>query len=98
MRKQKVQVSEEYHAGPLDPAKVWTTFDIGLGAALIVAGFTLLSLDKKSQRNKALLVFKKEDGLEEIVDLYWSDRFEGKLRKYFDTLRMLKNRLYSENL
>lgn len=83
------------HIPPDDPSLVFTTYDLGCSVALICAGFELLTLDKANQR-KVLLVFKREDGIESVVDNYWSDRLEVKARTYFDTLKMLKNRLYSE--
>ena len=87
---------EEYEYIPLDdPAFVWTTYDLGCSAALVCAGFELLNLDKVNPR-KALFVFRKQDGIEDVVDAYWSDRLEVKARAYFDTVKMLKNRLYSE--
>ena len=88
-------VPEECQYIPLkDPAFVWTTYDMGSAAALLCSGFELLSLDKQNPR-KALFIFRKEDGIEEIVDLYWSNRLEVKARNFFDTVKMLKNRLYS---
>lgn len=73
----------------------WSTYDLGCSAALICAGYELLALDREDPR-KALFVFKKADGIDEVVDLYWSDRLEVKARAYFDSVKMLKNRLYSE--
>ncbi|MFH0853439.1 MAG: DUF5659 domain-containing protein [bacterium] len=81
---------------PLDDSSlVWTSFDLGASAALVCADFELLTLDKTNPR-KAMFVFKREDGIEGKIDDYWADRLEVKARTYFDTLKMLKNRLYSE--
>jgi len=80
-----------------DPSLIFTTYDLHCSAALICAGFELLTLEKKTDPRKALFVFKKKSGIEKIADLYWSDRLEVKARTYADTLKMLKNRLYSEN-
>ncbi len=86
---------EEPRYVPLDDAAyVWTTYDLNTSAALLCAGFELLSVDKENPR-KALFIFRKQDGIEEIVDAYWSDRLEVKARKYADTVKALKNRLYS---
>jgi hypothetical protein len=94
-KKETQSSSEGYQYIPLDdPSLVWTTYDMGSATALLCAGFELLSLDKQNPR-KALFIFKKEDGIEEIVDLYWSNRLEVKARTFFDTVKMLKNRLYS---
>jgi len=78
-----------------DPSVVFTTYDLGVSTALLCAGFQLLSVDKDNPR-KALFIFKKEDGIEAITDAYFSDRLEVKARSYFDHLKALKNKLYSE--
>ncbi len=87
---------EDYKYIPLDdPSQVWTTYDMGVSAALVCVGFELLSLNKENP-HKSLFVFRHADGIEEIVDLYWSDKLEVKARSFFDGIKALKNRLYSE--
>lgn len=78
-----------------DHAHFLYTFDLGLATALISVGFSLVSLEKRNLQ-KSQFVFRRADGIDEVVDNYWADRLEVKARKYFDTLKMLKNRLYSE--
>jgi hypothetical protein len=78
-----------------DPSVVFTTYDLGVSTALLCADFELLSVDKADPR-KALFIFKKEDGIEDIADRYFSDRLEVKARSFFDHLKALKNKLYSE--
>lgn len=73
----------------------WTTYDLGCSVALLCAGFELVRLDKSTPR-KVLMVFKREDGIESVVDSYWADRLEVRARAYFDTLKMMKNRILSE--
>lgn len=76
-------------------AKVLKTFDLGASAALVCAGFELVDVDKRNPR-KALFIFQRADGIEDVVDKYWSNRLETKARAFFDTIKMLKNRLYSD--
>lgn len=78
-----------------DPALVWTTYDLGVSTALLCAGFELLAVQKSDPR-KALFVFKKEGGIEEVANKYFGDKLEVKARSYFDHLKALKNKLYSE--
>jgi len=78
-----------------DSEQTLKTFDLGASAALICSGFELLDVDKTNRR-KALFVFRRNDGIEDLVDRYWSDRLVVKARAYFDTIKMLKNRLYSD--
>ncbi|MBU6427253.1 hypothetical protein KGQ27_03405 [Patescibacteria group bacterium] len=77
-----------------DPSQVFSTYDLGLSAALLCAGFELLSLEKTNPR-KALFVFKRGDLIEETSDKYFSDRLEVKARSYFDHLKAIKNQLYA---
>jgi len=89
-------VSREVGYIPLeDSSVVFTTYDLGVSTALLCAGFELLSVDKENSK-KALFIFKKEDGIEGVANLYWSDRLEVKARSYFDHFKALKNKLYSE--
>jgi hypothetical protein len=78
-----------------DPSMVFTTYDLGVSTALLCAGFELLSLDKENPR-KALFVFKKVNSIEDVANRYFSDRLEVKARSFFDHLKALKNKLYSE--
>ncbi len=71
------------------------TFDLGAAASLVTAGFELISLDKNNPR-KVQFIFRREIGIEKVVDEYWQDRLEVKARALFDNIKMLKNRIYSE--
>lgn len=75
--------------------KAYTSYDLGCSAALITAGFVLDSLDKANPR-KVQFIFRREAGMEKVVDEYWADRLEIKARAFFDNIKMLKNRIYSE--
>lgn len=87
---------EDIELIPLDdPDNFFYTFDLGLSAALVSIGFSLISLDRANLR-KAQFIFRRGEGMDGIVDAYWENRLEVKARTYFDTLKMLKNRLYSE--
>ncbi len=92
----KSSANEEWQYIPLDdPSVVFTTYDLGVSTALLCAGFELLSLDKENPK-KAMFIFKKADGIEDVTDRYFSDRLEVKARSFFDHLKALKNKLYSE--
>jgi len=78
-----------------DPNTYWATFDLGCSSVLISAGFDLVSLEKSNPR-KVQFIFRKETGIEKTVDDYWADRLEIKARTFFDNIKMLKNRIYSE--
>jgi len=75
--------------------KRFCTYDLGCSAALISAGFELISLDKENRR-KVQFIFRREDGIEKVVNDYWADKLQVKARAFFDNMKMLKNRIYSE--
>lgn len=85
---------ELQYTPPYDSTIFFTTYDLGATAALICSGYELMAVDKENP-SKALFVFRKEDGIEETVDDYWADRLEVKARRYFDSLKAVKNKLYS---
>ena len=80
---------------PEDSEHFLYTFDLGLSAALVSSAFSLNSIEHGDFR-KSRFVFRRSDGMNEVVDAYWADRLEVKARTYFDSLKMLKNRLYSD--
>lgn len=89
------KVREESEHVPLyDDFNFFSTYDLGLAAALISAEYELFAVDKWNPK-KALFVFHREDGIEETADSYWADRLEVKARRYFDSLKAVKNKLYS---
>ena len=70
------------------------TSDLGLATALCCRDYELVSLDKSDSR-KVSFIFKKDIGIEGIIEAYWANQLETKARAYFDNLRTLKNRIYS---
>ncbi len=96
MTTRKKRSPEERQYIPLDdPTQVFTSTDLGVSSALLSAGFELLSVDKENPR-KALFTFHRSRNIEEQASLYFSDKLEVRARSFFDSIRALKNRLYSE--
>lgn len=93
---QKVKkVGEGFEYIPLGNSKeYYQSADLGLATALCCKGYNLYTLDKQDPR-KVSFIFKRSFGIEEDADAYWSKDLEIKARDYFDTLRTLKNRIYS---
>ena len=75
--------------------EIFSTYDLGVSSALLCAGFELVSVEKDNPR-KALFVFKKGVGIEEIANSYFADKLELRARSFFDAIKALKNKLYSE--
>ena len=74
----------------------FSTYDLGCSAALISVDFRLISLDKENPR-KVLFIFKNENGLDDAVNGYFSDKLKVSARTLFDNIKMLKNRIYSNS-
>ena len=87
--------SEELQYIPLEGDKVYATYDLGCAAALVTADFSLLTLDRTNVR-KVRFIFRREAGIEKVADDFWSDRLEQKSRSFWDNIKNLKNRLYSD--
>lgn len=86
---------EDIDVVPLgDNVNYFYTYDLGLSSALVSLGFSLVSLDR-TDRRKTQFVFKREPDMEREIEAYWSKELSVPALTYFDTLKMLKNRLYS---
>lgn len=71
------------------------TFDLGAAALLVTAGFELIGLDRGNPR-KVQFIFNRAKDIEKVVDGYWTDKTKVGARSFFDNIKMLKNRIYSE--
>lgn len=78
-----------------DEASVFTTYDLGVSAALLCLGYKLIRLDCNDPR-KALFVFRKDADIDAYANQYFSDQLKVKARSFFDSIKALKNKLYSE--
>ena len=73
----------------------FTTYDLGLAAAIIANGYPIDHIDKSHHR-KAQFVFKRTYGVEKLVQNFWAMKLHVDAHTYFNSLKHLKNRLYSE--
>jgi len=73
----------------------YPTNDMGCAAALMSCQHKLIHLDRSNPR-KVLFIFQKKERIEEIANAYFSDTLTVKARRYFDSIKALKSRLYSE--
>lgn len=78
-----------------DEASVFSTYDLGVSAALLCLGYKLIRLDRDDPR-KALFVFRKDADIDIYANQYFSDQLKVKARSFFDSIKALKNKLYSE--
>ncbi len=94
-KKLKKNQSEELQYIPLEGGKVYATYDLGCATALLTADFTLLTLDRANPR-KIRFIFRRETGIEKVADGFWSGHLEQNSRSFWDNIKNLKNRLYSD--
>ena len=72
---------------------VFTTYDLGLSAAILASGYKLKNLDRTNRR--ALFVFEHKSGIDVTANKFLADELRVKARSYFDSLKALKSKLYS---
>ncbi len=89
----KLQKNQEEQILPIN--EILPVSDLGCAAALATAGFELLALDRQNL-HKIKFVFRRSAGIEKVADNFWSDRLEQKSRSFWDNIKNLKNRIYSE--
>lgn len=78
-----------------DQFEIFTTYDLGVSAALLSAGYKLNGLDRSNPR-RSLFIFQHTPTIEADANKYFSDQLQVKARSYFDNLKALKNKLYSD--
>ena len=75
--------------------KVFQTYDLGCAAGLLSEHFKLLKLDKTNIK-RVLFRFEYESGIEQAVADYFSGNFQVDAQAYFNHIKSLKNRIYSD--
>ena len=73
------------------------TYDIGVASALISKGYQIENIDRKNPK-KALFKFYSSESIQNTMEQYWKDDLKINARTLLDNLKMLKNRLYSQNI
>jgi hypothetical protein len=70
---------------------LFSTFDLSL-ATTISLFFPLEAIERDGTR--ARFLFKREDGLDKIIEAYWRRDLKVEPQSYFQQLRFIKTRLY----
>jgi len=74
----------------------YSTPDLSIASYLVTIGFPLDHLDK-SNRRKVVFSFYRDDGLDQAIQAFWADTdVSVSPLQYFNTIKTLKNRIYSE--
>lgn len=74
----------------------FSTFDLGLAAALTTCEYNLIKLDKANPK-KIRFVFEGDKDIEQVMLKYWNGKLKVSALSFFNNLKTLKNRLYSNN-
>ena len=72
----------------------YNTTDLGLAAALVSQGFNVIELDR-SHPHKVRFLFTDDGSIEQIASQYWSDKLKVPAMAYFNAIKLLKHRIYS---
>lgn len=72
----------------------YRTADLALSATIFLF-YPLEAIDKQDPR-KAQFLFKRVDGLDELIENYWRGDLKVEPQAYFNALRLIKARLYGE--
>ena len=72
----------------------FTTYDLNISAVLVAFGHPLDHIERQPN-GKALFFFKPSAAIKKIAQNYWKQEITINPQKLFDSLKFLKNRLYS---
>lgn len=73
----------------------FTTYNLNFSAVLVAHGVKLLRVDK-GLGTKSLFCFENTTKIQSINDKYWKKELLVEPQLLFDSLKFLKNRLYSD--
>lgn len=74
--------------------QLFTTYDLNLSAVLVSLDIPLLEA-RKTNNAKFLFCFEHTKQLDLVVNQYWKQELELNPQKLFNSLKSIKNRMYS---
>lgn len=77
----------------LDKNKIFQTNNLPLAVSVLCLGFQIISLNKENPK-RAIFVFQKTEKLEQAISDFYNDKLLISPRRFFDTQKMLKSRIY----
>lgn len=72
----------------------YKTTDLALATAISL-WYPIEAIDRTNP-NKAEFLFKREEGLDEVVEAFWKRALKVDALSYFNQLKVVKSRLYEE--
>ncbi len=79
----------------LNEDNIFLTHELALVAALVAWNYPIVGLQKGEDR-KVTFSFPNSPQLQEAIQAFWSNTKAVLPIRYFDALRMIKSRIYSE--
>jgi len=79
---------------PLNHNNHWKTSDLALATALSL--FCPIEALEKIDSHRAYFVFKEDRELDELLKKYWQRKLKVEPQTFFNQLKIIKARLYSE--
>lgn len=71
------------------------TADLAL-ATVISLSYPIDAIDRQN-RQKSTFIFKRQEGLDQLIEGYWRGELRIDPQRFFTQLRAVKARLYGEN-
>lgn len=73
----------------------YSTSDLALATAISL-WYPIDTIDRQNPR-KATFLFKRDEKLDELIEVYWKRELKVEPQEYFNQLKAIKARLYSES-
>ena len=71
------------------------TYDLGCAAALVSLCYKINTLNRDNPK-KIKFIFDSSNEIRLAAEKYWEDKLTVAARTYFNNIKMLKNRVFSE--
>ncbi len=72
----------------------YSTSDLALATAISL-WYPIDAIDRQNPR-KAIFLFKRDEKFDELIEVYWKRELKVEPQTYFNQLKAIKARLYSE--
>lgn len=78
----------------INQKKLYSTHDLSCAAAINLF-YKLWAIDTSNPK-KAKFLFERQEGLDDLVQSYWSNTLKVSPLSYFQQLKVIKSRLYEQ--
>jgi len=78
----------------LDLKDYYASSDLGISTTISL--FYPIAVIDRTNPHKANFIFKRDEGLDKLIEAYWKNELKVDPLAYFNQLRVIKSRLYEE--